>query len=252
MNAQSKVLAVVGGKAITEEDVQRTLMNMGQHAAQYNNPQGKKILLEQMINKELVLIDAKKNLMEHDAEFKVELEKLKNELLANFYVDKFLRQVKVSDEEIKKYFDEHPEEFAGEETVSARHILVESEEQAKDILARIQNGEMSFEAAAKAFSTCPSSAQGGDLGEFGRGQMVPEFDSACFEMAEGEVRGPVKTQFGFHLIKLEKKNAPKAMTFEEAKAPLSQKLLAEAQQKAYQSKMGQLKILYPVDYSGML
>lgn len=252
MNAQSKVLAVVGGKAITEEDIQRALMNMGQRANQYNNPQGKKILLEQMINKELILLDAKKNLMEHDAEFKVELEKLKNELLANFYVDKFLRQVKVSDEEIKKYFDEHPEDFAGEETVSARHILVESEEKANDILNRVQTGEMSFEDAAKAFSSCPSSAQGGDLGEFGRGQMVPEFDAACFEMAEGEVRGPVKTQFGFHLIKLEKKNPPRAITFEEAKGPLSQQLLGEAQQKSYQSKVNQLKILYPVDYSGIL
>lgn len=252
MNAQSKILAVVGGKAITEEDIQRALMNMGQRGAQYNNPQGRKILLEQMVNKELILMDAKKNLMEHDAEFKVELEKLKNELLANFYVDKFLRTVSVKDEEIRKYFDEHPEEFAGEETVNARHILVETEEQAKDVLARIQNGEMTFEDAAKAFSSCPSSAQGGDLGEFGRGQMVAEFDSACFEMAEGEVRGPVKTQFGFHLIKLEKKNAARAVSFEEAKMPLQQKLLAEAQQKAYQSKVGQLKILYPVDYSGIL
>ncbi|MBR4288891.1 MAG: peptidylprolyl isomerase, partial [Clostridia bacterium] len=93
---------------------------------------------------------------------------------------------------------------------------------------------------------------GGDLGEFGRGQMVPEFDTACFEMAEGEVRGPVKTQFGFHLIKLEKKNPPRAITFEEAKGPLSQQLLGEAQQKSYQSKVNQLKILYPVDYSGIL
>ncbi len=252
MNAQSKVLAVVGGKAITEEDIQRMLMNMGQRAAQYNNPQGKKILLEQMVNKELILLDAKKNLMEHDAEFKVELEKLKNELLANFYVDKFLRQVTVGDAEVKKYFDEHPEDFAGEETVSARHILVESEEKAKDILGRIESGEMTFEDAAKAFSSCPSSAQGGDLGEFGRGQMVPEFDSACFEMAEGEVRGPVKTQFGFHLIKLEKKNAPRAISFEEAKSHIAQQLLNEAQQKSYQSKVNQLKILYPVDYSGIL
>ena len=227
-------------------------MNLGQRAPQYNNPQGKKVLLEQMINKELILLDAKKNLMEHDAEFKAELEKLKNELLANFYVDKALRQVKVSDDEIKKYYDEHPEEFQGEETVSARHILVETEEQANDVLARIQKGEMSFEDAAKAFSSCPSSQQGGDLGEFGRGQMVAEFDTACFEMEEGEVRGPVKTQFGFHLIKLEKKNPAKAYTLEEAKPALQQKLLGEAQQKTYQSKINQLKILYPVDYSGIL
>ncbi len=252
MNAQNKVLAVVGGRTITEEDIQRTLMNLGQRAQQYNSPQGRQVILDQIINKELVLLDAKKNLYEHDAEFKAELEKLKNELLANFYVDKVLRDVKVSETEAKKYFDEHPEEFQGQESVCARHILVETEEKAKDILSKIEKGEMTFEDAAKAFSTCPSSQQGGDLGEFGRGQMVPEFDSACFEMAEGEVRGPVKTQFGFHLIKLEEKNEAKPLTFDEVKAQLQDKLLSEAQQKAYQSKMNQLRILYPVDMSGIL
>lgn len=252
MNAQNKVLAVVNGKAITEEDVQRTLINMGPRAQQYNSPQGRQILLDQMINKELVLTDAKKNLMEHDAEFKAELDKLKNELLANFYVEKLLREVSVKDEDVKKYFEEHSEEFAGEETVSARHILVETEEKAQDILGKIQRGELTFEEAAKAYSSCPSSERGGDLGEFGRGQMVKEFDEACFAMAEGEVRGPVQTQFGFHLIQLDKKNEAKPLTFEQAKGELTQKLLGEAQQKAYQSKMNQLRILYPVDHSGML
>lgn len=252
MNAQSKVLAVVGGKAITDEDVQRTLMNLGQNAAQYNNPKGKQVILEQLINKELIFMDAKKNLLEMDAEYKAELEKLKKELLSNFYVEKFLREVKVKPEEIQAYFNEHPEEFAGEETVSASHILVESEDKAKDILGKIQSGEMTFEDAAKAFSTCPSSQRGGDLGEFGRGQMVPEFDTTCFEMAEGELRGPIKTQFGFHLIRLDKKNEAKPLTLEEIRPHLEQKLLAEAQQKAYQSKMNQLRILYPVDHSGIL
>lgn len=252
MNNTSKVLAVVGGKAITEEDVQRTLMNLGQRAAQYNNPQGKQILLDQIINKELILLDAKKNLLEHDAEFKTELEKLKKELLANFYVEKTLREVKVKEEDVKAYFDAHPEEFAGEETVSARHILVETEDKAKEVMERIEKGEMTFEEAAKGFSTCPSSQRGGDLGEFGRGQMVPEFDKACFEMAEGEMRGPIKTQFGFHLIRLDKKNEARPLTFDQVKMELNQKLLSEAQQKAYQSKMNQLRILYPVDMSGIL
>jgi hypothetical protein len=79
------------------------------------------------------------------------LEKLKSELLANFYVEKFLRDVKVSPDEMKKYYDEHPEEFAGEETVKASHILVESEEKAQDLLNKIQSGEMTFEEAAKAW-----------------------------------------------------------------------------------------------------
>ena len=252
MNAQGKVLAVVGGKAITDEDVQRTLMNLGARAQQYNNPKGRQVILDQLINKELIFLDAKKNLLEMDPEFKEELEQLKKELLSNFYVEKFLRDVKVKEEDARKYFQDHPEEFAGEETVSARHILVESEEKAKDILAKIQAGEVTFEDAAKAFSSCPSSQHGGDLGEFGRGQMVPEFDSACFSMSEGEVSGPVKTQFGYHLIKLEKKNEAKPVTFEKVRDELMQKLLADAQQKAYQSKMNQLRILYPVDHSGIL
>lgn len=252
MNAQSKVLAVVGGKAITEEDVQKTLMQMGQRAAQYNNPQGKKMLLDQIINKELVILDAKKNLMEHDAEFKAELETVKRELLANFYVEKILRDVKVQDSELKKYYDENPEQFQGEETVSASHILVETEEKAKEVMERMEKGEMSFEEAAKGFSTCPSGQRGGDLGEFGHGMMVKEFDEACFEMAVGEVRGPVKTQFGFHIIRLDKKNEPKPVSFEEAKGEIYKNLMAQAQQKAYQSKMNQLRILYPVDHSGIL
>lgn len=252
MNGQNKVLAVVGGRTITEEDVQRTLMNMGQRAQQYNSPQGRQMILDQIINKELVLMDAKKNLLEHDAEFKAELEKLKSELLANFYVEKFLRDVKVSPDEMKKYYDEHPEEFAGEETVKASHILVESEEKAQDLLNKIQSGEMTFEEAAKAFSSCPSGKAGGDLGEFGHGQMVAEFDQACFTMEVGAVAGPVKTQFGYHLIRLDAKNPPKAISFEEARGTLEQMLLNQAQQKAYQSKMNQLRILYPVDHSGIL
>ena len=252
MDTQNKVLAVVGGKAITEADVQRTLMNLGQRAQQYNTPQGKQAILDQLINKELIFMDAKKNLPEMDAEYKTELEKLKKELLSNFYVEKFLRDVKVKDEDIMKYFEEHAAEFVSQETVAASHILVETEEKAKDVLAKIESGEMSFEDAAKAFSTCPSSQRGGDLGEFGKGQMVPEFDKACFEMEVGELRGPVQTQFGFHLIRLDKKNEAKPVTFEDVKDELSQHLLAEAQQKAYQSKMNQLRILYPVDHSGIL
>lgn len=252
MDMQNKVLAVVGGKSITEADVQRTLMNLGQRAQQYNNPQGKQAILEQLINKELIFMDAKKNLLEMDPEYKTELEKLKKELLSNFYVEKFLRDVKVKDEDIKKYFEEHAEEFVSQETVCASHILVETEEKANDVLAKIRSGEMTFEDAAKAFSTCPSSQRGGDLGEFGKGQMVPEFDQACFEMEVGELRGPVKTQFGFHLIRLDKKNEAKPVTLEDVKEELSQHLLAEAQQKAYQSKMNQLRILYPVDHSGIL
>ena len=86
--------------------------------------------------------------------------------------------------------------------VRAAHILVPSEEQANEIKNKIANGEMSFEEAAIKYSLCPSKAQGGDLGYFGRGMMVKEFEVASFDGEIGEITNPVKTQFGWHLINI--------------------------------------------------
>ena len=247
MNQQNKVLAVVGGHAITEEDIQMTLMNLGQRAQQYNSPQGRKALLEQIVNKELMLQDARKNLMEHDAEFKKELEAVKKDLLANFYIEKFLRDVKVPESELQKYYDENPDKFQGNETVSASHILVDKEETALELLEKIQNGEISFEDAAKTSSTCPSGQKGGSLGDFGEGQMVPEFEQACAAMEVGTISEPVQTQFGYHLIRLNNKSEGGVLAYDEIKGELMNQLKEEKQQAAYQSKVNQLKILYPVD-----
>ena len=116
------------------------------------------------------------------------------------------------------------------------------------ILAKIKAGEISFEDAAKENSSCPSKANGGNLGDFEKGQMVPEFDAAVFAMEVGEITdAPVKTQFGYHLIKLNKKNPAKTPEFEAIAGEIKQGLLGEKRQKAYESKISQLKILFPVD-----
>ena len=109
------------------------------------------------------------------------------------------------------------------------------------------NGKISFEDAARENSSCPSGANGGSLGEFTRGQMVPEFDQACFSMEVGSISEPVKTQFGYHVIKLTAKNEPEQMSFDDVKESLKQQMLAEKQQNAYESKINQLKILYQVN-----
>lgn len=85
--------------------------------------------------------------------------------------------------------------------VRAAHILVERENKALELLGRINSGE-SFEVLARKFSKCPSGREGGDLGWFGRGQMVKEFEEAAFKAAKGSIAGPIKTQFGYHLIKI--------------------------------------------------
>lgn len=91
-------------------------------------------------------------------------------------------------------------------TASARHILVEEEQVCKDLKQQILDGDTTFEDAAKSYSQCPSGEEGGALGTFGEGQMVPEFDKVVFNDEVGVVHGPVKTQFGYHLLEVTKRN----------------------------------------------
>jgi len=87
-------------------------------------------------------------------------------------------------------------------TATARHILVEDEQICNDLKKQIQSGETTFEEAAQSYSECPSGNEGGDLGSFGKGAMVPEFDAVVFNDEVGVVHGPVKTQFGYHLLEV--------------------------------------------------
>ena len=244
----SKVLANVGGFPITEDDVNEFLLRLGQRGQSYNNPEGRKVILEQLVGNKLLLLDARRNLYEGEAAFRDQLAKLKESLLINYAGEKAISGAKVDDAEAKKYFDENQDQFMKEETVNASHILTKTEEEALKILADIKAGNVSFEDAAREFSTCPSKNNGGNLGDFGKGQMVPEFDSAVFAMEVGEITdAPVKTQFGYHLIKLNSKTAAEAMNFADVKEDLKAMLLSEKQRKAYESKINQLKIMYPVD-----
>ena len=233
---------------ITEDDVNGFLMNLGQRGQAYNNPEGRKEVLKQLIANKLMLLDAKRNLYEAEPAFKAHLARVKDELLANYAADKVISAVTVSDREAKDYYDNNTDKFESGESVNASHILVESEEKALEVLAKIKAGEVSFEDAAKEYSSCPSKERGGSLGDFGRGQMGPEFDTAVFEMKAGEItETPVKTQFGYHLIKLNSKSESTVMPYEKIADEIKQALLMEKQRAAYDSKVNQLKILYPVD-----
>jgi peptidyl-prolyl cis-trans isomerase C len=244
----AKVLATVGGMPIMDTEVDEFLMSLGQRGQSYNTPEGRAMILEQLIGNKLLLLDAKRNLFEAEPAFKEQLAKLKDNLLASYAAEKAIASASVSDKEARDYYEANKDKFSQGETVNASHILVDSEEKALEILAKIKSGEISFEDAAKENSSCPSGQAGGSLGDFGRGQMVPEFDVAVFAMEEGEITdAPVKTQFGYHLIKLNKKNAATIPAFEEIAGELKGALLGEKRQKAYESKINQLKILYPVD-----
>jgi peptidyl-prolyl cis-trans isomerase C len=246
-NRQDKILAQVAGNPIMESDLVEMLSSMGQRAQAYNNPQGRAILLDQLIAHRLFLMDAQKNLMEREPAFKEQLKRVKDDMLTQYAIRKAVERVRVTDEEIKKFYDENPDQFEGGLTFNASHILVDTEEEAAEIRLKLESGEISFEDAAKRYSSCPSKAQGGELGDFAHGQMVPEFEEACAAMEPGSLSEPVKTQFGWHLIRLNKKEEGGKIPFAEAKEDIRQALMTEKQQAAYQSRVNQLKILFPVD-----
>ena len=247
MQGNMKPLAIVNTKAIYDSDIDEVIAGMGERGEAYKSPQGRAAVLEQLISQKLFLADAMRNLYEREPAFKEELARIKEQLLIQYAISKAVDNVTVTDIEARKFYDEHKDSFQGQGVVSASHILVNSESDAHDILNKINAGEMSFEDAARTYSSCPSRAQGGDLGEFGRGQMVPEFDQAVFSMNVGEISAPVKTQFGYHIIRKNGERQTDPVSFEQAKDTIKARLYDEKRQKAYQSKINQLKILYPVE-----
>ena len=245
---ENKILANVGGIAITESDVTNFIIGLGERGQMYNNQSGRAAVLNQLVAAKLLLLDARKNLFETEAAYKEQLAALKENLLINYATEKVVGQISVSDSEAEAYYNENKEALGGGEAVDASHILTKTEAEALEILEKIKSGALTFEDAAREFSTCPSGkSAGGSLGEFGRGQMVPEFDAAVFSMEEGELSSaPVKTQFGYHIIRLNKKTCKEAPAFDMIKEQIKNYLLSDKQNKAYESKINQLKILYPV------
>ena len=209
--------------------------------------QGKKQLLEQMISFELMFQFGKEASLDKTKEFETEVEKFKKELLTQMVINKVISEVTVTDYEALKYYEENRSMFSEPENVTAKHILISSEEEANKIKKEIESNNVTFEEAASQYSSCPSKEQGGNLGSFSRGMMVPEFEEAAFASEIGVVTEPVKTQFGYHLIKVEAKNAGKDLDFEEVKDGVVNQLLQETQQKKYFDLIGELSSKYTID-----
>ena len=253
--ASAQTLVTVNGQAITQEEVDNELMNATQ--GRFNQVPAEKRaefrqqVLQQLIGKELIFDDAKKsgvlNSKEYKEEYKKLEERMKKELAIQVWQKKLLDSLKISEKELKDYYNKNKEEFNEKETVHARHILVKTEEEAKEIIAELKSlsGEKlktKFIELAKEKSTGPSGPKGGDLGYFAQGQMVPAFNDKAFSMKEGSVTtAPVKTQFGYHVIYLEDKKAAVLRKFDEVKSFIEQRLKMEEFKTAMKDKMDALQ-----------
>jgi len=253
--ASAKTLVSVNGKPITQEEVDQELMQATQ--GRFNQVPAERQaafrqqVLQQLIGKELIYDDAKKTGITKSAEYKREYKKLekrmKKELAIQVWQKKLLDSIKISNKELKDYYKKNIDEFREKESVHARHILVKTKAQAQKIIAELKplSGEKlkeKFIELAQKDSTGPSGKNGGDLGYFSKGQMVPAFNDKVFSMKKGTITTqPVKTQFGYHVIYLEDKKPSMTRSFDEVKAFIEQRLKMEKFKAAIKKKMDALK-----------
>ena len=220
----SDILATVNGKNITKQDAQ-TFVSSSAPQANYMQlgDAEKKMVLDRLIEKVLFTELAQQEGIDKQPEFQRNMEKLKDELLVNMWMKAQMDNALVSDSEAKKFYEKNADKFMQEETMQARHILVETEKDAQEIIDKLKTfkGEVlktKFIELAKAKSTGPSAKDGGDLGTFTKGQMVPEFGKAASALKDGQMTTePVKTQFGYHVIYLEKKTEAQPVPYESVK-----------------------------------
>ncbi|MGB4600746.1 MAG: peptidylprolyl isomerase [Trichlorobacter sp.] len=237
-----KVLATVNGVDITSADFDREVKALPEYIrGMADTPQGKKELLDTLVMRELILQQAAKEGLDKGRDIEEKLAELKKRIVVDSYLKKKVEtDAKISDDDLKKFYDQNLGKFKAGEQVRASHILVKSEQEAKDILAQLKGGAK-FEDLAKAKSVDTSASKGGDLGWFGKGNMVPTFEKAAFGLKEGELSGIVKSEFGFHLIKLTGKRAAGTRSFDEAKEQIKAALMPAKQQQIFMQLKEDLK-----------
>ena len=244
---ENKVLALVNGREITEADVASVVRRFPrERQAQLNSESGRRDVLDQIISFELIYNYARDNNLDQETDFTTQLENVKKEILTQYAINKVLSEVCVTESEIENYYEQNKDKFAQQESVRAKHILVDNIEEAQKIADEIKSG-LSFEEAAAQHSKCPSNAQGGDLGSFTKGRMVPEFEQAAFDLPVGSVSEPVKTQFGYHLIKVESKQEATLKSLEEVSSVIKNEIIQLKQNNLYTNLTNELRSKFPVE-----
>ncbi|MDE2065839.1 MAG: peptidylprolyl isomerase [Bradyrhizobium sp.] len=221
------VLAKVNGSEIRQSDMTLAEEELGPSLEKMDPASKKENLLAFLIDMKIVSKAAEDKKIDNTDEFKKRLAFARNRLL----MDQLLAnegKVATTDEAMKKVYDEAAKQIAGEQEVHARHILVETEDEAKAVKAELDKGA-DFAELAKKKSKDPGASDGGDLGFFTKDQMVPEFSAAAFALEPGKISDPVKSQFGWHIIKVEEKRYRKPPEFDQVKSQIETYVTRKAQ-----------------------
>ena len=227
---ETKIVATVDGKPIFLSEIIGMAQRLPEQYRKMSLEAVYPSLLTRAIDSKLVTLEGRRAGFSKDPDVKKRLLDVEDQIISEIFLTKTIGS-QVTEEALQKIYSETRSEMASGDQIKARHILLDNEEKAAEIIRKLKAGE-EFAKLASEYSTGPSAASGGDLGWFGEGQMVPEFSKAAFALNPGDiVTKPVKTQFGWHIILVEDRKVSAPPSFDEAKEQLastmSQKLMKE-------------------------
>ncbi len=226
---EDKVLARVNGQPITQKDLDVAAEDLGERLPAMPEAQKKDYLLTFVIDLKIGAQAAEAAKLAEGADFARRLAYFRDKVLLDDYLTREVKKA-VTAEAARKVYDDTVKDLKPEQEVRARHILVESEDEAKKVAARVKGGEDFAKVAAEISKDPGSGKEGGDLGYFTKDRMVAEFAEAAFALEPGKISDPVKSQFGWHVIKVEDKRNKALPAFDEVKAQIDQYLERKAQQ----------------------
>ena len=243
VRAQDSVVAKVDGKTITEADMRLAETEIGSDLGSLPDGTKRRVLLEFLIENQLFADAAEKQKLSTGSNFDERMQYWRRRALRDVYFDKSVKET-ISDAETKRYYDQQVGALKPEEEVRARHILVESKDKARELFEKILHGG-DFAALAREHSKDPGSKdQGGELGFFSRGQMVPQFEEAAFKLKAGEVGEPFETQFGWHIVKVDERRQRGAPAFEDVKDRVRASMIHKRAQQIAGELRGKAQIEY--------
>lgn len=242
-------VARVGKTVITEADIEKELKSLPPQIQKvFEGKEGRERLLDELVKKEMLYQEARNRGLENDPGYKQKLDEFRKLTLISLLLEKEIEdKVKIGEKEARAYYDTHKEEFMTNNQIRASHILVKTEDEANSILSEIKKGADFAKLAQSRSIDTGSAKNGGDLGYFSRGQMVPEFEGTAFKLKVGEVSRPVRTQYGYHIIKVTEKREGKPIEFDKIKDLVVQKLTAEKQKEVFDSYIESLKKRYDME-----
>lgn len=238
----SEVVATYAGKKLTSAEVVTEIERLpGPSRTYLASPDRKKQFVENMILNDLLFAEGQKAGYANDPDVERQVNDTRKRLVVQRLMREYQKPPEITDEDAKKYYDENPTLYSTAQ-IRAKHILVKDEAEAKGILDQVKKDPAKFDEIAKEKSTDKTTAQrGGDLGKFGQGRMVPEFEKAAFSLQANQISEVVKTQYGYHIIMVTERDEGERKPFDQVKEQIRATLRNRGLQEAMQVRFDALK-----------